>query len=38
MKLDIDAIMANMLKDEEELKAVQKKHRQIIAENVAKEK
>ena len=38
MKLDIDAIMANMPKDEEELKAVQEKHRQIIAENVAKEK
>lgn len=38
MKLDMDAIMANMPKDEEELKAVQEKHRQIITENIAKEK
>lgn len=38
MKLDMDAIMANMPKDEEELKAVQEKHRQIITENVAREK
>ena len=38
MKLDLDAIMANMPKDEETLKEVQAKHRQILQENREKEK
>lgn len=38
MELDLSKIMPNMPVDEDELAAVQKKHRQIIAENVAKEK
>ena len=38
MELDLSKIMPNMPADEDELAAVQKKHRQIITENVAKEK
>ena len=38
MELDLSKIMPNMPVDEDELAAVQKKHRQIIAENVAREK
>ncbi len=38
MKLDLDAIMANMPKDEETLKEVQAKHRQILHENRENEK
>jgi len=38
MELDLSKIMPNMPADEDELAAVQKKHRQIIAENVAREK
>ena len=36
--LDIDQLLANMPKDEDELKAVQEKHRQILEENRDKEK
>lgn len=36
--LDIDQLLANMPKDEDELKAVQDKHRQILQENRDKEK
>ena len=36
--LDIDQLLANMPKDEDELKAVQEKHRQILQENRDKEK
>ena len=38
MELDLSKIMPNMLTDADELAAVQKKHRQIIDENVAREK
>ena len=38
MELDLSKIMPNMPADEDELAAVQEKHRQILAENVAKEK
>ena len=38
MELDLSKIMPNMPVDEDELAAVQKKHQQIIAENVAREK
>lgn len=38
MELDLSKIMPNMPTDADELAAVQKKHRQIIAENTAKEK
>ncbi len=38
MELDLSKIMPNMPTDAEELAAVQKKHRQIITENIAKEK
>ena len=31
--LDIDQLLANMPKDEDELKAAQEKHRQILQEN-----
>ena len=33
MKLDLDTLLANMPKDEETLKEVQAKHRQILQEN-----
>ena len=33
MKIDIDALLANMPKEEDELKKVQAKHRQILQEN-----
>ena len=36
--LDIDRLLANMPKDEDELKTVQEKHRQIPQENRDKEK
>ena len=36
--LDIDQLLANMPKDEDELKAVQEKHRRILQENRDKEK
>ena len=36
--LDIDQLLANMPKDEDELKAAQEKHRQILQENRDKEK
>ena len=36
--LDIDQLLANMPKDEDELKTVQEKHRQILQENRDKEK
>ena len=38
MELDLSKIMPNMPTDADELATVQKKHQQIIAENVAKEK
>ena len=38
MELDLSKIMPNMPADEDQLAEVQKKHRQIITENVAKEK
>ena len=33
MKIDIDALLANMPKEEDELKRVQAEHRQILQEN-----
>ncbi len=38
MKLDLDKLLANMPKDEDELKTVQAKHRQILSDNHEKEK
>ena len=38
MKLDLDTLLANMPKDEETLKEVQAKHRQILQENRENEK
>ena len=38
MKLDLDELLANMPKDEDELKPVQAKHRQILSDNREKEK
>ena len=38
MKFDLDELLANMLKDEDELKTVQAKHRQILSDNREKEK
>ncbi len=38
MKLDLDELLANMPKDEDELKTVQAKHRQILSDNRDKEK
>lgn len=38
MKLDLDELLANMPKDEDELKTIQAKHRQILSDNCEKEK
>jgi len=38
MKINIDELIANMPKDEDELKDVQEKHRKILADNREKEK
>lgn len=38
MKLDLDTLLANIPKDEESLKEVQVKHRQILQENRENEK
>lgn len=38
MKLDLDELLANMPKDEDKLKTVQAKHRQILSDNREKEK
>ncbi len=38
MKLDLDELLANMPKDEDELETVQAKHRQILSDNREKEK
>ncbi len=38
MKLDLDELLVNMPKDEDELKTVQAKHRQILSNNREKEK
>lgn len=38
MNLDLDELLANMPKDEDELKTVQAKHRQILSDNREKEK
>jgi len=38
MKLALDELLANMPKDEDELKTVQAKHRQILSDNREKEK
>ncbi len=38
MKLDLDELLANMPKDEDELKTIQAKHRQILSDNREKEK
>ena len=38
MELDLSKIMPNMPTDADKLAAVQKKHRQIITENIVKEK
>ncbi len=38
MKLDLDELLANIPKDEDELKTVQAKHRQILSDNREKEK
>lgn len=38
MKLDLDELLANMPKDEDELKTVQAKHRQMLSDNREKEK
>lgn len=38
MRLDLDELLANMPKDEDELKTVQTKHRQILSDNKKKEK
>jgi len=38
MKLNIDELIANMPKDEDELKDLQEKHRKILSDNREKEK
>ena len=38
MKINIDELLANMPKDEDELKTVQEKHRKILTDNREKEK
>lgn len=38
MKLDLDELLANLPKNEDELKTVQAKHRQILSDNREKEK
>ena len=38
MKIHIDELIANMPKDEDELKVLQEKHRRILADNREKEK
>ncbi len=38
MKLDLDELLASMPKDEDELKTIQAKHRQILSDNREKEK
>ena len=38
MRINIDELLANMPKDEETLKNVQAKHRQILSDNREKEK
>ena len=38
MKLDLDELLANMPKNEDELKTVQAKHRQILSDNREKER
>lgn len=38
MKLDLDELLANMPKDEDELKTVQARHRKILSDNREKEK
>lgn len=38
MNLDLDELLANIPKDEDELKTVQAKHRQILSDNREKEK
>ena len=38
MKLDLDELLANMPKNEDELQTVQAKHRQILSDNREKEK
>ena len=38
MKINIDELIANMPKDEDELKVLQEKHRRILADNREKEK
>ena len=38
MKLDLDELLANMPKNEDELQTVQAKHRQILSDNREKER
>ena len=38
MKINIDELIANMPKDEDELKDLQEKHRKILSDNREKEK
>ena len=38
MKLDLDELLANLPKNEDELQTVQAKHRQILSDNREKEK
>ena len=38
MKLDLDELLANMPKNEDELKTVQAKHRQTLSDNREKER
>ena len=38
MKINFDELIANMPKDEDELKVLQEKHRRILADNREKEK
>ena len=38
MKINIDELLANMPKDEDELKGLQEKHCRILADNREKEK
>lgn len=38
MKLDLDELLANLPKNEDELQTVQAKHRQILSDNRKKEK
>ena len=38
MKINIDELLANMPKDEDELKSVQEKYRKILTDNREKEK